>query len=62
MRKVNLQVIRPWIAKKIVELTGFEDEVLVEYAVGLLEDQEARPVRVFLLSFLHITNTQIIVS
>ncbi|RDB27903.1 hypothetical protein Hypma_002184 [Hypsizygus marmoreus] len=40
MRKVNLNVIRPWIAKKIVELVGFEDEVVVEYAMGLLEDQQ----------------------
>jgi serine/arginine repetitive matrix protein 1 len=43
MRKVNLQVIRPWVAKKVVELVGFEDEVLVEYAMGLLED-ESQPV------------------
>ena len=40
MRKVNLSVIRPWIAKKIVELIGFEDEVVVEYAMGLLEDEQ----------------------
>ena len=39
MRKVNLQVIRPWVAKKVVELVGFEDEVLIEYAMGLLEDK-----------------------
>ncbi|KAG8730467.1 hypothetical protein FRC10_002681 [Ceratobasidium sp. 414] len=39
MRKVNLQVMRPWITKKVVELVGFEDEVVVEYAMGLLEDQ-----------------------
>ena len=44
MRKVNLQVIRPWVAKKIVELVGFEDEVLVEYAMGLMEDTR-EPVR-----------------
>jgi serine/arginine repetitive matrix protein 1 len=44
MRKVNLQVIRPWVAKKIVELVGFEDEVLVEYAMGLMEDT-LQPVR-----------------
>lgn len=44
MRKVNLQVIRPWIAKKVVELVGFEDEVVVEYAMGLLEDKQ-QPVR-----------------
>jgi serine/arginine repetitive matrix protein 1 len=43
MRKVNLTVIRPWVAKKIVELVGFEDELVVEYAMGLLED-ESQPV------------------
>jgi PWI domain len=43
MRKVNLQVIRPWITNKVVELVGIEDEVVVEYAMGLLED-ESKPV------------------
>ncbi|KAF8490037.1 PWI domain-containing protein [Gautieria morchelliformis] len=39
MRKVNLQVIRPWIMNRVIELVGFEDEVVVEYAMGLLEDE-----------------------
>ncbi|KDQ31993.1 hypothetical protein PLEOSDRAFT_1025753, partial [Pleurotus ostreatus PC15] len=43
MRKVNLEVIRPWVAKKVTELVGFEDEVVVEYAMGLLEDQKQSP-------------------
>ena len=43
MRKVNLQVIRPWITNKVIELVGLEDEVVVEYAMGLLED-ESKPV------------------
>ncbi len=51
MRKVNLQVLRPWIVKKVVELLGFEDEVVVEYAMGLLEDK-VDPVRS--MSFLQI--------
>ncbi|CAH7684297.1 expressed protein [Phakopsora pachyrhizi] len=38
MRKVELSVMRPWIAQKIMELLGFEDEVVVEYVNGLLED------------------------
>jgi serine/arginine repetitive matrix protein 1 len=38
LKKVNLNVIRPWIAKKVTELVGLEDEVVVEYAMGLLED------------------------
>lgn len=44
MRKVELSVIRPWVVKKIVDLIGFEDEVVVEYAMGLLED-DSQPVR-----------------
>ena len=52
MRKVNLAVIRPWIAKKIVELIGIEDEVVVEYAMGLLEDEQ-QPVHT-LLPFINI--------
>jgi len=43
MRKVNLPVIKPWIVKKVIELLGFDDEVVVEYAMGLLEDT-AHPV------------------
>ena len=40
MRKVELAVLKPWIAKKIIELLGFEDDVLIEYVSGLLEDTE----------------------
>ena len=57
MRKVNLEVMRPWIAKKVVELVGFEDEVVVEYAMGLLEDP-AQPVSIcfpnFWYTFIHV--------
>lgn len=44
MRKVELAVMKPWIAKKIIELLGFEDDVLIEYIIGLLENDED-PVR-----------------
>ena len=40
MRKVNVMVIRPWIAKKVVELVGIDDEVVIEYAMGFLEDKD----------------------
>lgn len=43
MRKVELSVMKPWIAQKINTLLGFEDEVVIEYVNGLLED-EAAPV------------------
>ncbi|PLW55667.1 hypothetical protein PCANC_04568 [Puccinia coronata f. sp. avenae] len=38
MRKVELSVMKPWISDKIIELLGFEDEVVVEYVHGLLDD------------------------
>ncbi|KAI0763188.1 PWI domain-containing protein, partial [Irpex lacteus] len=38
MRKVNMSVIRSWVVNKIGELIGMEDEVLVEYAMGMLEN------------------------
>lgn len=31
MSKVRLDVIKPWIKNKIVELMGFEDEFVYEY-------------------------------
>lgn len=40
MRKVELSVMKPWIAKKVIDLLGFEDEVVIEYASGLLEDRD----------------------
>lgn len=59
MRKVNLGVMRPWITKKVVELVGIEDEVVVEYAMELLEDK-SNPVRsrdvtcmIYLTSIMH---------
>ena len=40
LRKVNIQVLRPWISKKIVELLGFEDDVVIEYVYSLLEEND----------------------
>ncbi len=40
MRKVELAAIRPWIERRITELLGFEDEVVVELCASLLEPQE----------------------
>lgn len=39
MRKVKLEIIRPWITTKLIELSGSaDDDVLIEYAISLLED------------------------
>ncbi|KAJ7719918.1 PWI domain-containing protein, partial [Mycena metata] len=49
MRKVNLNVIKPWIAKKIVELVGFEDDILIGYALELLDEPAPDPKKMQLL-------------
>jgi serine/arginine repetitive matrix protein 1 len=46
LRKVNIQVLRPWIAKKVTEMIKFEDDVVVEYVFGMLEDRDV-PVRTY---------------
>lgn len=40
-------MLRPWIAKKVTEMIKFEDDVVVEYVFGMLEDRET-PVRILL--------------
>ena len=40
MSKINLGVIRPWITKRVTELLGFEDEIVISYINSLLESQK----------------------
>lgn len=40
LRKVNISVLRQWVTEKITELLRFEDDVVVEYAYGLLENKD----------------------
>jgi serine/arginine repetitive matrix protein 1 len=42
VRRVALDVVRPWIADKTRALLGFEDDVVCEYAMGMLEGDENR--------------------
>lgn len=46
MRKVNLDVLRDWVVKKVTQLVGFEDEVVIEYVLGMMEDK-SQPVGSF---------------
>ena len=39
MKKVKLDVIKPWITTRITNLLGFEDEVVIDFAFGLLEEK-----------------------
>ncbi len=47
MKKVNLEIIKPWITKKITDLLGFEDEVLIGYVFGLLEEKVLNRTRTY---------------
>nr|XP_012573158.1 serine/arginine repetitive matrix protein 1 isoform X2 [Cicer arietinum] len=37
MTKVNMEIMRPWITRKVTELLGFEDEVLINFIHSLLD-------------------------
>ncbi|KAF9577803.1 hypothetical protein BGW38_006751 [Lunasporangiospora selenospora] len=62
IKKVNLLVIKGWIANRIGQLLGIEDEVVVEYAVKLLEEPSPDPklMQINLQGFLN-KNTQVFV-
>lgn len=38
LAKVNMEALKPWIAKRVTELLGIEDEVLVGYIYEQLEN------------------------
>ncbi|ORX72378.1 PWI domain-containing protein [Linderina pennispora] len=55
MSKVNMDVIKPWIATTVNELLGVEDEVLFEYVVNLLGESNSpdpKAIQVNLTGFL----------
>ncbi|WFD26219.1 hypothetical protein MNAN1_001196 [Malassezia nana] len=55
MSKVSVPVMRPWIATRVEQMLGFEDEVLVEFVVGLLEAEQfpdPRKIQISLTGFL----------
>ena len=37
MKKVSLEAFKPWLAKRVTELLGDEDEVVTDYAYSMLE-------------------------
>lgn len=39
MTKVNLEVIKPWITKRVTEILGFEDDVVIEFIFNQLEEK-----------------------
>lgn len=39
IRKVNMEVMKKWIAQRITELLGMEDDVTVDFAYELMTDK-----------------------
>lgn len=40
MSKVKLDVLRPWISKKITDFLNIEDDVVVEFVYNQLEEEK----------------------
>ena len=39
MSKVNLDIIKPWINRKVTEMLGFEDDVVIGFVFNQLEER-----------------------
>ena len=48
MSKVNMDVVKPWITKRVTEILGFEDDVVIEFIFNLFEGNQVN------LTFLHV--------
>ena len=42
MSKVNLDIIKPWINRKVTEMLGFEDDVVIGFVFNQLEERVSR--------------------
>lgn len=47
MTKVNLEVIKPWITKRVNDILGFEDDVVIEFIFNQLEEKVISCFRIF---------------
>merc|ERR1719380_424702 len=44
MNKVSMEIMSPWIANRITELLGVEDDIVVDYCMTQLEDGKEKPI------------------
>lgn len=44
MSKVKVDVLRPWISKRVEDLLGMEDDVVEEFVVNQLEANQVRKI------------------
>lgn len=49
MSKVKVDVLRPWISKRVEDLLGMEDDVVEEFVVNQLEANQVRKIICVLL-------------
>jgi len=40
--KVSMDVLRPWITRRITELMGFEDDIVVDFCITQLEEKSEK--------------------
>ncbi|TIA92987.1 hypothetical protein E3P81_01148 [Wallemia ichthyophaga] len=55
MRRVNLTVFRGWVTERVVDALGFEDDIVIEYILDMLEAAQfpdPRHVQISLTGFL----------
>ena len=58
MSKVNLEVIKPWITKRVTEILGFEDDV-IEFIFSQLEvNPDSKMMQINLTEFLNGKNAR----
>uniref|UniRef100_H2YMJ4 Serine/arginine repetitive matrix protein 1 n=1 Tax=Ciona savignyi TaxID=51511 RepID=H2YMJ4_CIOSA len=61
MKKVRLDTMKPWISKRITEILGFEDDVVIEFVFNSLEEQHPDPkvLQINLTGFLNGKNSRL---
>merc|ERR1711990_1248586 len=65
MRKVKLDAMKPWIHEKLVEILGFEDDVVIDYAINQLEETnnpDPKAVQINLTGFLNAKNARLFMA
>lgn len=65
MRKVKLDAMKPWIHEKMTEILGFEDDVVIDYAINQLEETntpDPKTVQINLTGFLNAKNARLFMA
>ena len=58
MEKIQLDVIKPWVTKRITDMLGFEDDVVLEFIFNMLESAKVFSNLYFFIKFMYLYNSQ----